>query len=127
LTGLKERGVRRAYAAYHRDWPAPAQFFPTQGMPKVRDMVNFYQELTDMPTMLTRPGSPIGAFEPGDMPALYAMGAELWHGMTQTELWRHLMENPYFPPESLFVIRGRNDRTPLAVGILIYDPMFADP
>jgi hypothetical protein len=127
LDGLKARGVRRAYAAYHRDWAAPAQFFAAHGMPKARDMVNFYQKLTDMPTMVTRPGSPVSGFEPGDMPALHAMGADLWHGMTQAELWRHLLENPYFPPESLFVIRSRADRTPLAIAILIENPTFADP
>jgi hypothetical protein len=127
IAGLKSRGGRRAYAAYHRDWPVPAHFFAAHGMPKVRDMVNFYQELTDMPTMVTKPGAPISPFEPGDLPALHAMGADLWHGMTQTELWRHLLENPYFPPESLFVIRSRTDRTPLAIAILIENPAFVDP
>jgi hypothetical protein len=127
LAGLRERGARRTFAAYHRDWKAPADFFSAHGMPKVREMVNFYQELTDMPTMLTRPSSPIGPFEPADLPALHAMGADLWHGMTEKDLWRHLLENPYFPPESLFVVRGRGDRTPLAVGMLIENPAFADP
>lgn len=127
IAGLQERGVRRAYAAYHKDWSPPAQFFSAHDMPKVRDMVNFYQELTDMPTMASRPGSAITPFEPGDLPALHDMGADLWHGKTQKELWRDLLENPYFPPESLFVVRGRTDRTPLAVGILIENPAFADP
>jgi hypothetical protein len=127
LEGLKSRGVRRAYAAYHKDWSAPAEFFTAHGMPKVRDMVNFYQELTDMPTMVTRPSSPISAFEPGDLPHLYAMGPELWHGMAQPDLWRSLLENPYFPPESVFVIRARADRRPLAVALLIENPAYADP
>jgi hypothetical protein len=127
LAGLKERGARRAFAAYHREWTAPAQFFAAHGMPKTREMVNFYQELTDMPTMLTRPSSPIGPFAPGDLPALHAMGSDLWHGLTEKELWRRLLENPYFAPESLFVVRGRGDGTPLAVGILIENPAFADP
>ena len=34
LDGLKSRGIRRVYAAYHRDWPAPAEFFAAHGMPK---------------------------------------------------------------------------------------------
>jgi hypothetical protein len=127
IDAMKARGVRRAYAAYHKDWTGPAQFFAAHGMPKVRDMVNFYQELTDMPTMVTKPGSPISPFEPADLPFLHAMAPELWHGMTQPELWRHLMENPHFPPESLFVIRSRMDRKPLAVAILLEDPTFADP
>jgi hypothetical protein len=127
IDGLKDRGVRRAYAAYHKDWTGPAEFFPAHSMPKVREMVSFYQELTDMPTMASRPGSAIGPFESGDLPALYTMGEGLWHGKTQKEVWREVMENPYFPPESLFVIRGRMDRTPLAVGILVENPAFADP
>jgi hypothetical protein len=127
IAGLKERRAHRAFAAYHRDWAAPAQFFAAHGMPRVRDMVNFYQELTDMPTMQNRPGSGISRFTPDDLPALHAMSADLWRGVTQAELWRQLLENPYFPSEALFVIRGRTDKTPLAVGILIEDPSFADP
>lgn len=127
IGAMKGRGFRRAYAAYHKDWAAPAQFFPAHGMPKIRDMVNFYQELTDMPTMVTRPSSPITPFETADLPHLHAMAPELWHGMTEKELWRHVLENPYFPPESLFVIRARADRKPLAVGLLVESPGFADP
>jgi hypothetical protein len=127
LAGLKERGANRVFAAYHREWTEPAAFFAAHGMPKVREMVNFYQELTDMPTMLTRPSSPIGPFEPGDLPALHQMGADVWRGLGEKELWRRLLENPHFPPESLFVVRGRSNRSPLAVGILIENPAFADP
>lgn len=127
VESLKARSLPRAYAAYHKDWTAPATFFPAHGMPKARDMVNFYQELTDMPTMVTKPSSAITPFEPADLPHLHAMAPDLWHGMSQKDLWRHLLENPYFPPESLFVIRSRTDRKPLAVGLLIEDPAFADP
>jgi hypothetical protein len=127
VEAVKARKMPRAYAAYHKDWTAPAQFFAAHGMPKARDMVNFYQELTDMPTMVTKPSSAITPFEPADLPHLHTMAPDLWHGLSQKDLWRHVLENPYFPPESLFVIRARADRKPLAVGLLIEDPAFADP
>src|SRR5205085_1701903 len=34
---------------------------------------------------------------------------------------------PYFPPESVFVLRGRTADTPLAAGVLVLDPTYADP
>jgi hypothetical protein len=127
LDGLEARGVKRAVAAYHKDWAGVATFFAAHGMPKVRDMVNFYQEVTEMPTMVTRPTTPITPFEASELPALYAMGGELWRGLTEAELGKHVLENPYIPPDALFCVRSRTDRRPLAVGMLIEDPSFADP
>jgi hypothetical protein len=127
LDALQARGLKRALAAYHKDWAAPAEFFPAHGFPKVRDMVNFLQELTEMPTLVTRPSSPVTPFKPDDLPALHAMAPDLWRGLTVDGLRKHLLENPYFPPESLFVIRSRADRQPLAVGLLVEDPAYADP
>jgi hypothetical protein len=127
LEAMQARGLRRALAAYHNDWAAPAEFFPAHGFPKVRDVVNFIQELTEMPTMMARPGAPITPFRPDDLPALYAMAPDLWPGLTVDDLGKHLLENPYFGPESLFAIRSRSDQQPLAVGILIEDAVYADP
>jgi hypothetical protein len=47
---------------------------------------------------------------------------------TAPELERELFRNPYFGPESLFVLRSRGgDSTPVAVGLLIQDSAYADP
>src|SRR5436190_920151 len=117
----------RALAAYHKDWAAPAEFFPTHGFPKVRDMVNFVQELTEMPTLLTRPDSPINPLRAEDLPALYAMAPTLWRGLSVEDLGKHLLQNPFFSADALFAIRSRADQQPLAVGLVIDDPAFADP
>ena len=37
-----------------------------------------------------------------------------------------MFANPYFPPESLFALRLRPDAAPVAVGLLIVDPTYAD-
>jgi hypothetical protein len=127
VDAAKARGIKRAFAAYHKDWTGPATFFAAHGFPKVREMVNFLQELTEMPTLVTRPSAPMTALQPTDLPALHAMAPELWRDLTVDDLRKHLLNNPYFPPESLFVIRSRADQLPLAVGILVEDPSYADP
>jgi hypothetical protein len=37
------------------------------------------------------------------------------------------LRNPYFGPESVFVLRGRAEEAPVAVGVLITEPTYADP
>jgi hypothetical protein len=127
LDTLQARGARRAFAAYHNDWPGPAAFFPAHGLPKARDMVNFVVELTDMPTLVTRSGSPVTPLTAADLPTVHAMAGELWRGQSPDELRPCLFNNPYFPPEALFAVRARSDQQPLAVGILVEDPSYADP
>lgn len=127
MDGLKARGISRVFAAYHKDWQIPARFFADHGMAKARDMVNFILNPSEMPTISAKPGSVISPLAPADLSSLYALAPELWHGMSQRDLWRHLFENPHFPPEFLFALRSRTDQRLLAVGILIDDPSFADP
>jgi hypothetical protein len=43
------------------------------------------------------------------------------------ELELHLLRNPYFGPESAFMLRGRAEDAPVAVGILITERTYADP
>ena len=46
---------------------------------------------------------------------------------TAAELQRHLFRNPFFGPESLFVLRSRTGGTPVAAGVLIQEASYADP
>src|SRR5205814_1687261 len=91
IDALKARGVRRAFAAYHANWPPPAEFFPAHGFPVAREMVNFIQELTEMPTLAAKAGSAVSEFRPEDAPALHAMVPELWRDRTPDDLARYLL------------------------------------
>jgi hypothetical protein len=127
MEGLKARGVARAFAAYHAGWSAQAEFFQRHGFSRAREMVNFAQEILELPTMMNRRGTALSELRPGDIPQVHAMVPGLWRGLSPAELEKHLLRNPYLPPESFFVIRNRADDTPAAVGVLVFNPAYADP
>jgi hypothetical protein len=127
LDGLKARGVGRAFAAYHAGWTAQAEFFQRHGFARAREMVNFVQETLELPTMMTRRGAALSELRPGDVHHVHAMAPNLWRGQSPADLERHLLRNPYLPPESFFVIRNRADQTPAAVGVIVENPAYADP
>jgi hypothetical protein len=124
---LKARGVTRAFAAYHAGWTAQADFFQRLGFRHARDMVGFVQEIMELPTMMNRRASAIEKLKPEDIPDVRAMVPELWPGMSADDLEKHWLRNPHLPPESFFVIRSKADNKPLAVGVLVDSPAFADP
>ena len=127
LNGLKARGVTRAFAAYHAAWTAQAEFFQRQGFRHARDMVSFVQEIMELPTMMNRRASAIEKLNPEEIPHVHAMVPELWRGMPAADLEKHWLRNPHLPPESYFVIRSKADAKPMAVGVLVDNPAFADP
>jgi len=126
LAGLKQRGVKRAFAAYRGDWPAINQFFLERGFRQAREMVNFLMNFRDMPTPAARPASTITPVTPADLPAIQALGTGVLRVATAAELEQHWFSNPYFRPEVLFALRSR-PTAPAAVGILIDEPTYADP
>lgn len=127
LKGLKSRGLSRAFAAYHGGWSAVAEFFRRHGFERAREMLNFAQEVLELPTMMNRRGSPFSELRPSDMPDLLSMAPNLWRDLSATDLEKHLLHNPYLPAESFFVIRNRADDKPAAVGVLVENPAYADP
>lgn len=126
LTGLRQRGVKRAFACYRGDWPTINRFFLDHGFRQTREMVNFLINFRDMPTPAARPASAISPVTPADLPALLALGAGVLRVQTAEGLQRHLFANPYFPPEALYALRSRQDASPVAVGIVIDEPTYAD-
>jgi hypothetical protein len=126
LEGLRGRGVTRAFAAYRADWPAVAAFFTGHGFAKARDVVNYLLELVELPTIMSKPRLEVAALRREDVPAVAALAPSVVR-VPPAELERHLFQNPYFPPESLFVLRGRSDGSLLAVGLLVSEPSYADP
>jgi hypothetical protein len=127
LKAMTQRGQRLAFAAYRGDWPAQLAFFQDHGFRVAREMVNFVLDLADMPTPAARPSSPIAPLRPEDLPAVLKLFPGVLRVRSEAELARHLFHNPYFGADSVFAVRGRADRTPIAVGVLVENPAYADP
>ena len=127
LHTMNERGFRRAFAAYRGDWPGIRDFFLGYGFRQVREMINYVVDLIELPTAPARPGSSMSPLERKDVPAVLAMIPEALRVNRAEDLEAHLFQNPYFGPESVYVLRSRADQTPVAVGVLITNETYADP
>ena len=127
LQAMRQRGLPSAFAAYRADWPAQRDFFLGHGFTQVREMVSFVMDLTDMPTPSARPATAIEPAAPADMPAILAMAPGAFRARDAAELERHLLHNPYFPPDAARVLRNRSDGAPLGLSVLVNNPAYADP
>ncbi|HLJ93938.1 MAG TPA: hypothetical protein VKU02_12190 [Gemmataceae bacterium] len=127
LQAMRQRGMKKTFAAYRADWTAQRDFFLGHGFRQAREMVNFWLEPTDMPTPAARRSYPIAPARPEDVPAILQLAPQLLRVHTPAELQRHLFQNPYFPPEAVFVARNKADSAILAAGVLISAADYADP
>jgi hypothetical protein len=126
LQAMRQRGFRRASAAYRADWGRVLDFFAARGFTQTRSMVNFVLGAMEMPTVPHRPSTPIVPLEAGDVPALLQLGRGVLRVTESAQLEEYLFRNPYFPPNAVFVMRPRGGAA-LAGGLLIQDPTYADP
>jgi hypothetical protein len=127
LDAMRARGIATVFAAYRQDWESTCRFFLDQGFIQAREMVNFVLDEVDMPT---RPGSRRNPLTPArlqDIAETARMGTGVLRTRGMAELERYLFHNPYFSSQALFVIRGRDDQTPLAVALLVADTAYANP
>src|SRR5439155_2495590 len=115
LQALRQRGQARAFAAYRGDWPAQRDFFLRHGFQQRREVVNFVIDFAEMPTPAARTSSAVGPLTPADLPAVLKLGRGVLQVEDTAGLEQSLLRNPYFPPESAFVLRNRIDITPVAV------------
>jgi hypothetical protein len=127
LSTMKDRKYPLAFAAYRGDWLTVRDFLLGYGFPQVREMINFLQEVVDMPTASFRAGSPITSLRREDIPAVFRLAPEALRVGTPEALEECLFRNPYFSPDALFVLRGKVGGEPLAVGLLITEPAYANP
>ena len=127
LEAMKARGMTAALAAYRADWPAQRDFFLGRGFQLAREMINYFLDLTGMPTRPSRRVYPITPLQRDDIPAIFDFGRPVVRSRSPEELADHLFKNPYFQPEDVFVLRNREDDAPLAVGLFITHAGYADP
>jgi hypothetical protein len=124
LHAMRERRLPRAFAAYRGDWAPVAEFFSKHGFAKAREMVNFYQLLTELPTMVNRRSLPVTKFYPTDLPALVRLVPGLIR-MPEEELEAHFFLNPRIAGDALYALR-RQDGSLNAVGIIVSDERYAN-
>jgi hypothetical protein len=90
-------------------------------------MINFVQNLTDMPTPGVRAASSVVPMEKKDVAGVLALGEGLLQVSTTALLEKHLLANPFFPSDSVFVVPGATEGLPKAVGLLVLNSSYAQP
>lgn len=127
LQAMKAHGVPRAFSAYRKDWPTITDFFLNNGFSLKREMINYVMAMENMPTASARISSGVTAATLDDIPAILALDPTVFRATTPEALKEAIWNNPFFGPESLFVMRNKGDRKPLAAGIFITNNVYADP
>jgi hypothetical protein len=126
IQAMQARGFSRAFAAYRADWRAQCDFFTARGFRLAREMVNFVLGLADMPTPAAAGSTHYSPPTSEDVPAIFGLAPQALRVRTTQELERHLLHNPYFNPDAVFVLRGRTSNAPVALGVLIDNANFAN-
>jgi hypothetical protein len=124
---MKARGMRLAFAAYRGDWALPKEFFMGHGFQLAREMVNFVVDQVELPTRTGKLSNPLSPLSREDVPAIFALAPKALRVSSPEGLEKHLFENAYFKPESVFVLRSRANNVPLAAGVVIDNSSYADP
>ncbi|MBY0458997.1 MAG: hypothetical protein K2V38_16800 [Gemmataceae bacterium] len=124
LGAARARGLTRVFAAYRRDWDGVLGFLAGRGFAVAREVVNFWADPVDLPTLVNRSKVPIDRLRRDDLPAVAAMGAGVIR-LPADALEGYFFANPYFPAEAVLVLRDPSG-TPLAVGIGLESTTYAD-
>ncbi|MBN9520002.1 hypothetical protein J0H58_15990 [bacterium] len=125
LTAARERGLRKLLTAYRRDWDAVLGFFAARGFQKARDVVNYAADPVDLPTIADRGGKLVRRLTRADIPLLAEMGRGVIR-VPDEQLERYVFASPYFPAESFLVVDGAHGTGPVAVGVGLDNPNWAD-
>ncbi len=125
LAAARERGLRKLFTAYRKDWDAVLEFFAARGFQKARDVVNYFTDPVDLPTVADRGSRAVRRLTRADIPALAALGRGVIR-VPDEELERHVFSSPYFPAEAFLVVDGPNNTGPVAVGVGLDNPNWAD-
>jgi hypothetical protein len=126
LNTMKQRGVAKAFCAYRKDWPAVTGFFEKRGFTLAREMVNFVLAFENMPTPSAKLGNAVTPATEDDIPQIFALDPTVFRVRTADALMQAIWHNPWFGPESVFVLRNPNGKVK-AAGIFITNMQYADP
>lgn len=127
LQAMKQHGIGRVFSAYRKDWREVNDFFQKSNFVLAREMVNFVMGFENMPTPSARLSSNITPAKVDDFPAIFALDPSVFRVSSAEALKLALWDNPWFKPESLYVMRNKVDGAPLAAGIFITNAAYADP
>jgi hypothetical protein len=124
MQSARRRGMTRLFTAYRRDWESVLRFFTDNGFALAREMINYWSDPLDLPTMVNKPRVPIDRLRRADIPAVAAMGKGILR-LPEEKLESYFFSNAYIPAEAFLVLRDRQD-VPLAVGIGLESATYAD-
>lgn len=125
LQAARDRGLTSLFAAYRRDWAPVLEFFEKRGFSKTREYVNYATSPLDLPTVANRGGLPLRRLQQSDIPALAEMGRGLIRlPVEKLEAW--YFSNPYYPVEAFRVMEERGGGAPVAIGVGLDSPTWAD-
>ena len=124
LQAARDRGLTTVFAAYRRDWHPVLQFLADRGFAVAREVINYWADPVDLPTLVNRSKLPIDRLQRADLPAVAALGKGLIR-LPLDKLESYFFANPYFPAEAFLVLRAADD-TPTAVGIGLESGTYAD-
>lgn len=124
MQSARDRGFTKVFAAYRRDWLPVLQFLTERGFAVVREVLNYWADPVDLPTLVNRSKLPISRLRREDLPALAEMGKGIIR-LPLEKLEEYIFANPYFPAEAFLVLRGP-DGIPRAVGIGLESSTYAD-
>jgi hypothetical protein len=124
LHSARDRGLTKLFAAYRHDWQPVLQFFTDHGFTVAREVVNYWADPVDLPTLVNRSKLPINRLKREDLPALVAMGKGIVR-LPENQLEDYIFANPYFPAEAFLVLRAP-DETPKAIAIGLESSTYAD-
>ena len=125
LNKARERKLTKVFAAYRQDWSPVLDFFAQHGFTHRRDIINYWADPLDLPTLVNRSRLPINRMTREDIPALAAMGKGILR-LPEEKLEAYFFANPHFVSEAFLVLRGKDGATPLAIGVGLEQSNFAD-
>lgn len=125
LESARARGITKLFAAYRHDWEPVIRFLSDNGFVVAREMINYWGDPVDLPTLVNRSRLPIDRLRREDVPAVAAMGRGILRLPTD-KLEAYFFSNAYFPAEAFLVLRDRDGTTPIALGVGLESSTYAD-